>query len=220
MDASLLTSFSFDKIYYDEHKEAGLDYLGHGDWQSQYGKWIVDTLEWKDRTVLDIGCACGSIVRGFGDAGAFVSGCDINEHSVNLGRNKWPDMRTLLKICDATNLHFWNDDTFYGLHSAQVFEHFRPHQVAAVLTECHRVIKKNGLMFCALDTTEMYARQNRKLEDEDPTHRCVRSLKWWRIKLQNNGWEIVTDKYKDAMVLHSLTFFKKYDWDYFVAKAI
>ena len=91
-----LSTRGFDERYYQEHKLAGLDYLGFGDWQRQYGRWMVDALGLQGKKVLDVGCACGAIVRGFGEAGAVVQGVDVNEHMIRLGREQWPDMAPLL----------------------------------------------------------------------------------------------------------------------------
>src|SRR5262249_35606636 len=102
------------------------DYLGFGDWQRQYGRWLVESLGWKGQRVLDVGCACGSVLRGLGEAGAVVQGVDVSEHMVGLGRQTWPDMAPLLHVCDAVNLHLFGEACWDGLHSGQVAEHFKP----------------------------------------------------------------------------------------------
>jgi SAM-dependent methyltransferase len=86
----------YTERYYQEHKLAGLDYLGFGAWQQQYGRWLVESLGLKGKRLLDVGCACGSILRGLGQAGAVVQGVDVNECMIRLGRDKWPDMAPLL----------------------------------------------------------------------------------------------------------------------------
>ncbi len=148
-----LSATGFTERYYQEHKLAGLDYLNFGDWQ-QYGRWLVESLNWKGRRVLEVGCACGSILRGLGEAGAVVQGVEINEHMVRLGREKWPDMAPLLHICDAVNLHVFGDGEWAAIHSAQVAEHWKPKLVPHILDELHRVTAVGGLFFCALDTEE------------------------------------------------------------------
>src|SRR5439155_10247111 len=99
---------------------------------------------------LDVGCACGSIVRGFGEAGAVVQGVEINEYMVQLGRNKWPDMAPLLHVCDAVNLHLFGDEAWDAIHTSQVAEHWKPRLVLHILEELHRVTAPGGLLFCAL----------------------------------------------------------------------
>lgn len=215
-----LRATGYTPQYYDEHRAAGLDYLGHGEWQLRYGRWLADTFGWRGQRVLDVGCACGSIVRGFGEAGVIVQGVDLCEHMIQLGRQQWPDMAPLLHTCDAVNLHLFPDGTWEGLHSAQVAEHWRPELVPFILQELRRVVVPGSTFFCALDTEELFARQGRKLEDEDPTHICIRPLTWWHEQLQQAGWEVVTNEVAPALRGHPETFLNQYDWDWFVAQAV
>jgi SAM-dependent methyltransferase len=215
--AEYLKSTAFDADYYEEHRIGGLDYLEYGDWQRNYAKWIVEALDLKGKTVLDVGCACGSIANGFAEQGTLVSGIDPNEHMISLGRQKW--LKGTLKICDAVNLHYWGDKTFDFIHSAQVFEHFKPEHVPLILKEIHRVTKDGGRMFFALDTTEMYERQGRKIEDEDPTHYCVKPQAWWKKLLAKTGWEIDEESGK-KLTDHPGSYFSKYDWDWFCVRKV
>lgn len=219
MDAPLkgLRSTSFGRAYYEEHAEAGLDYLGYGDWQQQYGRWLIDVFGLKGKTVLDVGCACGAIVRGLSEAGAVVQGIDVNEHAVNLGRERWPDMRAMLRVCDAANLHLYSDGEWDAIHSAQVAEHWPPHLVPIILRELARVTKPGGVLFCCLDTTELFERQGRKMENEDPTHVCVQPMAWWTEQLAAAGWNVTRD-YDAALASHPESFLSRYDWDWFVAR--
>src|SRR5262249_7138638 len=140
-----LRSTHYGEAYYREHRLAGLDYLGFGDWQRGYGRWLVEALRWKGRRVLDVGCACGSILRGLGEAGAVVQGVDVNEYMVRLGREKWPDMAPLLFVCDCVHLHPFADGSWEGVHTAQVAEHWKPDLVPQILRELARVVKPGGL---------------------------------------------------------------------------
>lgn len=214
-DSSGLTSVVFAEKYYEQHKRAGLDYLGHGEWQEKYGRWFVESLELQGKVMLDVGCACGSIAAGLAKAGALVSGCDVNEHMINLGRQHW--LRDQLKICDACNLHYWADETFHFIHSAQVFEHFKPELVPHILTEVHRVTKPGGVMFVCLDTKDLYERQGRVLANEDPTHTCIKPMVWWHAMLDRTSWMPDYDL-AERLKKHSDNYFKRYDWDWFIVR--
>jgi len=213
-----LNATGYDQSYYDEHKKAGLDYLGFGEWQQQYGRWLVETLGYKNRRMLDVGCACGSILRGLGQAGAIVQGVDLCEPMIQLGREKWPDMAPLLFVCDAVNLHLFADNAWDGLHSAQVAEHWKPELVPFILRELARITVPGGLFFCALDTEELFARQGRSIEYEDPTHVCIKPMSWWHDQLSKNGWEVCTNEWEPALRAHPEDFLTRYDWDWFVAR--
>lgn len=54
-----LSATTYGQRYYEEHRCSGLDYLGFGDWQRQYGRWLVESLALRGKRVLDVGCACG-----------------------------------------------------------------------------------------------------------------------------------------------------------------
>jgi SAM-dependent methyltransferase len=213
-----LRSSSYNRDYYLEHKEAGLDYLEYGDWQREYGRWLVGALGLKEKNGLDVGCACGSVLRGLGEAGAFVTGVDLCEPMIALGREKWPDMASLLNVCDACNLHHFADASFDFLHCAQVAEHWKPALVPEILRELRRVTRPGGLFFCCLDTEELFARQGRKVEHEDPTHVCVRPMAWWMERLGESGWDDATGEYDGALGSPPDSFLKRYDWAWFVAR--
>lgn len=213
-----LVAKGYTEAYYVEHLNGGLDYLGHGDWQRRYGRWLRDTLCWEGKRVLDVGCACGSILRGLGEAGLIVQGVDVSEYLVDLGRQKWPDMAELMHIADAVNLHMFADGEWEGLHSAQVAEHWRPELVPFILRELGRVTKPGSLFFASFDTSELYERNGRKPETEDPTHVCIKPLAWWHEQLDLAGWEVVTGDFVAKLKDHPEGFLSQYDWDIFVAR--
>jgi len=215
-----LHSTAYNEQYYREHVLAGLDYLGHGDWQRDYGKWLADVFGWRGRQVLDVGCACGSILRGLGHNGIVVQGFDVSEFMIQRGRQKWPDQAALMHVCDAVNLHLFADRSWDGLHCAQVAEHWRPAAVPLILEELARVTRPGGLFFCALDTEEMFRRNNRGGDTEDPTHVCVKPLEWWEYQLGRAGWEVVTTEYAERLRCHPGSFLTRYDWDFFVARRV
>ncbi len=220
MTQPVLRATGYTAAYYEEHCRAGLDYLGFGDWQRQYGRWLSDVLGWGGQQVLDVGCACGSIARGFKEAGVLIHGVDLCEPMIQKGRDKWPDMAASLSVCDAVNLHLFTDATWHGLHSAQAAEHWKPELVPFILRELARVTRPGGFFFCALDTVELFARQNRSMETEDPTHICIKTLPWWHERLSEAGWQVCTADYAEKLRSHPQSFLSRYDWDWFVARKI
>lgn len=222
---ALLSAQSFDAAYYEQHRAAGLDYLGHGEWQETYGRWLADVFGWTSRRVLDVGCACGSILKGFVNAaGVDMIGVDVNEYMIQRGRETWPDLAHRLRCCDAINLHLFADDAFDGLHSAQVAEHWKRSLVPHILAECHRVLRPGGLFFCCMDTAELYAREGRSTETEDATHHCIESLAWWQSVFLDAGFRDRTSEFRARLQAHPKSMLAgaasdscaKYDWDFVV----
>lgn len=203
--------------YYEEHRAAGLDYLGHGDWQEQYSRWLVGAMGWIGANVLDAGCACGSIAEGLRKAGCRPHGVDLNNHAIGLGRRKWPHLP--LYVCDCVNLHLFGDHSFGGIHCAQVAEHWRPELVPFILAELARVLRPGGTLFLCLDTEELFARQGRTGDGGDPTHLCVRPLAWWVEQLAAAGFERAEDL-ASALRSHPGSFFTRYDWDWLALRKV
>ena len=88
---SPLTATAYDEQYYREHADAGLDYLVHGFWHESYAAMVSEASlqsAYPDPCVVDAGCACGSILKGFKNTGLFerVLGVDLSEHMIVLGR--------------------------------------------------------------------------------------------------------------------------------------
>jgi SAM-dependent methyltransferase len=211
--AFLLTATAYNKQYYEEHKAAGLDYLQYGRWQKDYANWIAESLDLKNKKLLDIGCACGSITRGFFDSGVNAYGCDVNEHMIRIGREEW-GCSDRLNVCDSLNLHLYNDKDFQAIHLHQVAEHLRPDYVPLILAELNRVSSPSAYLMLFLDTTELFERQGRHGVDEDPTHICVKPTNWWMKRLELAGWSDYTVDCKNRLHGHRNDYFNLYDWEF------
>jgi len=215
-----LTIDKYTLEYYTEHKANGLDYLGYGGWQDNYAQWLTEVFSLKAKKVLDVGCACGSIMRGFGKAGTYVTGVDVSEAMVRLGKNKWPDMSPIMYVCDAVNLHFFDDNHYDAIHSAQVFEHLREDYVPLIFREFMRVLKPGGLIIAFFDTFEYLDAAGRiDREGEDPTHICIKKLDWWVESAKDAGLEVLSD-FDTKLVEHPLAkdYINKYKWPYLIAR--
>lgn len=213
----VLRATKYDQTYYHEHRAHGLDYLHYGDWQVQYGAWLAQAFGWSGKRVLDVGCACGGNLMGMLRADIDAIGIDLSEYMIQLGRATWPQQAWRLQVCDAVNLHFLTESSVRGIHIAQVAEHWRQDHVPLIMSELFHIAAAGTVMFVALDTTELFNRQRRQMEFEDPTHICIRPMAWWHIHAANAGWKIVTEDYQQLLKDNAPEWFAKYDWDYFVA---
>lgn len=157
------TDYTGDQ-YYEEHRKAGLDYLDHGFWQKSYASMVTDaTLQHtcQDPCFLDAGCACGSTLKGFKNTGLFhrVSGIDLSEHMVNLGRH-----------------HF-------GFTEAEM--HIPDRMTETILSEFSRVLRPGGRAFLCLDgLLHVETKQEYMF---DPTHCNIQPVAYWTGQLQQHG---------------------------------
>jgi SAM-dependent methyltransferase len=203
--------------YYTRNRAKGLDLLSFGEWQVRYGRWLVGVLGLRGKRVLDIGCACGSMLRGLWQAGADIDGIDCGEFLIKLGREQWPEMGGRLRVCDAVNLHSVADDTYDWLHSCVVAEHWKPQLVPHILAELRRVVKPGGNFYCAYESDGGAMADGRDPAAE-PTHICVRPAAWWEGALREAGWQVASTEWARPLHEDALSFFHEYDWAWFVAR--
>lgn len=186
---SVLTSQEYDQKYYEEHQQAGLDYLGHGYWQISYAQMVCEaTLQdtYHAPTMFDGGCACGSILTGFKKTGLFekVMGVDLSKHMVSLGRQHFQLSASEI-IAGSIDAIPVPDETFSLVHSAQVLEHIPENLAEPIIAEFARVLRPGGRAFLCLDairhgeTKEMYM--------GDPTHFNIKPVMYWTNLLQDHG---------------------------------
>jgi ubiquinone/menaquinone biosynthesis C-methylase UbiE len=219
----ILQSKAFDERFYTEHAKWGIDFAVYGQWQQQYGRWIVDALQLQGKRVLDVGCACGSIALGLLEAGADVTGVDLSEYMIQLGRERFPALRTRLHICDAVNLHIVNDESFDFIHIQQVAEHWQPLLVIPTLHELYRVTVPGGLLLSFHATLEEYIRRGRiqsmsqRWEHDDPTHVSLREADYWTKMLFQTRWA-VAPALRGQLENHPLSMLEKEQWDYEIAR--
>jgi ubiquinone/menaquinone biosynthesis C-methylase UbiE len=195
--SSQLTSQSYDKLYYDEHAAAGLDYLGHGFWQESYGLMVTEATQqanYANPVMLDAGCACGSILNGFRKTGAFtrVVGVDLSDHMVRLGREHFSFSENELRQGSIADLPI-ESSSLSLVHSAQVLEHIPDDLTDPILTEFFRILQPGGRAFLCLDavrkgeTVEMYM--------GDPTHVNIKPVSYWSKKFQDHGFSFDIEAY-------------------------
>jgi len=185
----VLTAKSYDEQYYREHADAGLDYLGHGFWHDSYAAMVSEAtlqLTYSNAFVVDAGCACGSILKGFKDLPIYkrVLGVDLSEHMIKLGRQHFGYTNTELVSGSIANVPVESRSVSL-LHSAQVLEHIPTELMDSILDEFARVLRPGGRAFLCLDalregeTKEMYM--------GDPTHVNIQPVLYWTEKLQKRG---------------------------------
>ena len=183
----------YTKDYYDEHKDAGLDYLGHGYWQEEYAKMVTEACKTpREGFVVDAGCACGSILKGFQKLNMRVLGVDLNQHMIDVGKENFGFYANELhcgSISDTPAL----TESVDLVHTAQVLEHIPEEHMDAILQEFSRIIKKTGRVFICLDavkdgeTKEMYM--------GDPTHVNIQPIEYWYRLFAKHGFMFDVEAY-------------------------
>lgn len=185
-----LTVTEYSQEYYDEHKEAGLDYLGHGYWQEEYAKMVVEACKTPSRgLVVDAGCACGSILKGFAKLNYPVLGIDLNPAMIQMGAAHFD----IPLYCGSMAEMPVQNGSVDLVHTAQVLEHIPEELMDSILTEFNRVLSKDGKVFVCLDavkdgeTKEMYM--------GDPTHHSIFPTMYWTKLFAKHGFAFDRESY-------------------------
>jgi ubiquinone/menaquinone biosynthesis C-methylase UbiE len=97
--------------------------------------------------ILDAGCGPGNISRYFIIRDYEVVGIDLSSGLIKIAKERVRKGKFL--VMDMRNIKF-PTETFNGVYSAYSLEHVSNHDVPKVLSEYHRVLKKNGILFLAV----------------------------------------------------------------------
>lgn len=206
-----LTATTFDQAYYEEHRDNGLDYRGHGWWQQSYARMVQQVFPARTLpvpppapagsekpatyvAVLDIGCACGSILAGFRGAGLGpVVGVEVNPYMVDLGREDFGFSAEELRLRPGHDTGL-ADASVALVHSAQVFEHIAEAELPGVLTEMRRVMLPGAAAFLCLDAVK--DGQTAEMYQGDPTHITLKSTAWWLALFEKHGFVFDVEAYE------------------------
>jgi ubiquinone/menaquinone biosynthesis C-methylase UbiE len=188
-EIKMLTAQQFNEQYYREHADAGLDYLNHGYWHQSYAAMVTEsTLQstYSNPVIVDAGCACGSILKGFKDLSLYkiVLGVDLSEHMIRLGRSHFGYSQRELVAGSIANIPAAPRSVSL-LHSAQVLEHIPDELIDPILDEFARVLRPGGRAFLCLDA--LREGETKDIYMGDPTHVNIQPVFYWTEKLQSRG---------------------------------
>jgi len=181
-----LSALEYDEQYYAEHKDANLDYLGHGYWQEEYAKMVSKGLP-EGSLIFDGGCACGSILNGFKKLGYKVKGLDLSQYMIDLGKSHFGYTDDEL-ICGSLTDIPLPDNCVDLVHSAQVLEHIPQELMENIIGEFHRILKPNGKMFLCLDAVRQG--ETKEMYMGDPTHVNIQPITYWSKLLKKELFDV------------------------------
>lgn len=118
-------------------------------WDLYFGTDLISFL--RKKNVLEVGCSAGGRSKAWIERYQFLSytGIDVKQTILQAGKRfvKHVDIETNFCAAKAEDLPF-SDETFDAVLSFQVFEHVQ--NVQHALSECHRVLKRQGRLFIVL----------------------------------------------------------------------
>jgi ubiquinone/menaquinone biosynthesis C-methylase UbiE len=182
---------NFDKEYYERCKNKGIDYAYYGNWQKQYAKLVIFMTELykidhREKSMLDIGCACGVNLLAFKETRIFTEhfGIDISEYLINLGKEKFKFTEKELKVADCSELPFKSQSIDF-VHCSQLFEHIEIEKTKKAIKEIYRVLKKGKKAFITLNAIKKGQNPNDVFK-QDPSHIVAKKERWWNDLFEEN----------------------------------
>jgi len=112
---------------------------------------IVDIAGPPPRSVLDVGCSTGTLVRALIEHGYDAYGIDISEDLVRKARElaKHSFGQDLSERFSVGNFlrHDFGDQTFDFIHSNDVLEHIHSDEASDFLSKCRRLMRPGGVLW-------------------------------------------------------------------------
>ncbi len=128
------------------------------------------------KSVLDVGCSIGVLVKAFRDLGIGAYGVDYSEYALSHAPR---DVKAYLRraAVDKERLPF-EDGSFDMVTMLELLEHLRDHR--HLIGEVSRVLKRGGVVFV---TTPW------DLSPEEPSHINIHPRKFWIKEFESLGFE-------------------------------
>lgn len=185
MHSDKLSQKIYGEKYYLRCKDKGIDYAFYGNWQKQYAKMVVFVsgiykVEIANKTLLDVGTACGVNLLAFKETAVFskVIGIDVSEYLVGLGNAKHDFNEGELIVDDCRTMEKIEDESIDFVHCSQLFEHLRYNEVKNVMKNMHRVMKTGAIGFVTLNAIKS-GQTEEDVTSQDETHVCVLPEEKW-----------------------------------------
>ena len=108
-------------------------------------------------SVLDLGCGNGRHAMYFARQGFKAAGIDVSEQAIEWAKD-WAGREGLeidFRVGNIENLPF-DDESFDVVVSHGVLDHVHMKTALQAVTEVHRVLRRKGLFYCDLRSTDDY----------------------------------------------------------------
>ena len=151
------------------------------------GQFIIE--KFHPKTVLDIGCAYGELVKGLNDMGVEAYGIDGSEYAIN---NSDPSIRSkLFKVNLNSNSFPFEDKTFDVVGSFYSVEHI--HDIDFLANELRRTLKDNGIAW--------FLTPNEGLEGRNDTDVFTNKFEDWKKIFEDREFKVTKFSPHEMMAL-------------------
>ena len=181
----------YDKIYFSTRSRPPM-------WIRR-AEFIIE--KFHPKTVLDVGCAYGELVKGLVDMGVDAYGVDGSEYAIN---NSNPSIRSkLFKVNLNSDKFPFDDKTFDVVGSFYSVEHI--HDIDFFAKELQRILKDDGIAW--------FLTPNEGLEQRNETDVFTNTFEEWKKIFEDRDFKVTKFSPHEMMALRGkLGKFKFYSW--------
>lgn len=175
----------FGKEYFEDYakKQQKTDMASYGLWQHQYYKCLDNVYHFKDKKVVDVGCAFGTFVFSCLLDGVDAYGCDISTYTTAEERLIHPMLKGRLFPCPAHDMYYFKDNEFDVVISEQVLEHIPEELSEKSVSEIMRIVKPGGHIRCS----GIFGAKPPADYVDDPTHINIQPMQYWKDLFEKYG---------------------------------
>jgi cyclopropane fatty-acyl-phospholipid synthase-like methyltransferase len=138
----------FEEAYFQLQKENGTDLSNKGGWQKMYAYYMERVFGIRGKTVVDLGCAMGSITSAFADYGAKAIGVDISKYAKE--KSVFKNINLLnVDACECASHIEENSVDF--VHSMFMFNHIPEEKNEQLFAQIQKICKNDALVFVVLN---------------------------------------------------------------------
>ena len=164
-------------------------------------KAIINEVDLKNQTLLDVGCGFGDFYYFLKNRGILVKnylGIDISEEIIKIGRNTYPEINKKLIVKDLLTEKFDKKFDFVVLSGLFGLKTVNNKQfLIDIITKCFSLAKK-GLIFNSISNYVDYKEDHLYYVDPCWVFKFCKTLtKWVNIKYDYNPWEFLIACYKN-----------------------
>lgn len=158
------------------------------------------------KSILDVGCGTGRLVKFLKEAGYEVKGCDLSTEAVRFAQKLVPGQ---ISQARARKLPFKNN-SFDIITSISVIEHLNKKEAHKFFNEAKRVLKSKGILFLVTPnfaTPIRYFQGKKWFGYSDPTHIVFYTPKSLSQLLKKYGFE-------NTKLWFKTKYSKTFDWEF------
>lgn len=167
----------YDEAYYTDGSKSNYAPYGPGTWADWIVDMVIEHLDPRPRTILDIGCAMGFLVSRFWNRkGIPTWGFDVSAYAISQGffGRTW--------VGDCTDRSAWM--TVDLALACELGEHLTPSQAMEFLANAYE-FSDRILLLIAVDLGDHDAEH-----EKDGSHIHVVPMPWWEEAARQLGWSV------------------------------